>query len=161
VPKKQLRLSQKIFRITREAAAVERKGVADNIGNEMRPLYAYPRIEDVLGVVQPLMKKYRLISTGSVIRDPVTHVVRGGVATTELTVEWTLEDSDSGEQRTWRIPGSGSDEQGKGSYRSLTGSRKYFYVIVFNLKFGDEPEEVQRATKPEARPDANADPSIP
>jgi ERF superfamily len=141
--KKKLSLSQKVFRITREAAVVERKGVGENNGNDSRPLYAYPRIEDVLTVMQPLLNKYRLIATGSVIKDPVTHVVRGGVATTEMLVEWTLEDSDSGETRIWRIPGSGSDEQSKGSYRSLTGSRKYFYVIVFNLKFGDEPEEVK------------------
>lgn len=146
------RLSQKIFKISREAGAVERKGVAENNCNESKPLYAYPRIEDVLEVVQPLLNKYKLIATGSVVREPVTHVVRGGAATTEMLVEWTLEDSDTGESRTWRIPGSGSDEQGKGSYRALTGSRKYFYVIAFNLKFGDEPEEVQRATDSLKRP---------
>lgn len=153
-------LSQKIFRISSEADLVKRNGVGENNGNESRPLYAYPRIEDVLAVVQPLLNKYKLIATGSVVKEPVTHVIRGGAATTEMLVEWTLEDSDTKESRTWRIPGSGSDEQGKGSYRSLTGSRKYFYVIVFNLKFGDEPEEVQRAASSESGPVRNDQPSV-
>lgn len=153
-PKPPLTLSQKIFRISREAGAVKRKGVAENNGNEYRPLYAYAQVEDVLSVMQPLLNKYKLIVTGSVVRDPVTHVIRGGIATTELSVEWTLEDTESGESKTWRIPGSGSDENGKGSYRSLTGSRKYFYVIVFNLKFGDEPEEV--TTKPSKQSEETA-----
>lgn len=128
MPTHALNLSQKIFRISREAAAIQ---------------YAYARVEDVLTVVHPLLVKYKLIATGQVTKDVVTHVIRGGAATTELSVEWTLEDTTTGESRTWRIPGSGSDENGKGSYRSLTGSRKYFYVIVFNLKFGDEPEELK------------------
>lgn len=147
-------LAQKIFRISREGGIVERKGlgVPENLE---KPLYTYVKVEDVLDVVQPLLNKYKLIVTGSVVREPVTHVVRGGVATTEMLVEWTLEDSETGESRTWRIPGSGSDENGKGSYRSLTGSRKYFYVIVFNLKFGDEPEEVSHAVpKTESNPSA-------
>lgn len=147
-------LAQKIFRITREAGAVERRGVAENNGNESKPLYAYAKIEDVLSVVQPLLNKYKLIATGSLVSGPVTHVIRGGVATTELTVEWSLQDSETGETKTWRIPGSGYDDNGKGSYRSLTGSRKYFYVIVFNLKFGDEPEEVTSHERVEqSRPD--------
>lgn len=85
-PKPRLTLSQKVFRITREAGAVERKGIGENNGNESRPLYAYAKIEDVLAVVQPLLNKYKLTATGSVVRDPVTHVIRGGLATTELTV---------------------------------------------------------------------------
>jgi hypothetical protein len=157
--KKQLTLSEKIFRISREAGVIQRKGVGES-GNQLQPLYGYVRVEDLLDVMQPLLNKYKLIVHGQVTKEVVTHVIRGGVATTEMSVEWTLEDSESKESRTWRIPGSGSDEQGKGSYRSLTGSRKYFYVIVFNLQFGDEPEEVQRAEGTKARPNENSDPIV-
>jgi hypothetical protein len=151
--RKNLTLSEKIFRITQECSVIERNGVGHS-NDENRPLYAYPKIDDVLAVVNPLLKKYRLVLTGNVPKEPMTHVSKG-FATTECLVEWTLTNlhrkaASTYESQTWRIPGSGSDDQGKGVYKAITGSRKYAMVLIFNLKFGDEPEEINgRPATPE------------
>ena len=154
--KTKLTLSEKIFRITQACSAIPRNGVGES--NEAdKPLYSYVKIEDVLGMVNPLLKRYKLILTGQVVKEPMTHVGKQW-ATTEVLVDWTLQHAEgydtatlveAMESRTWRIPGCGSDDQGKGTYKALTGSRKYACVFIFNLQFGDEPE----ATKPVEVPD--------
>lgn len=158
-----LTLSQKIAAITNACGEIARKGVG-NSTDPNKPLYPYVKIEDVLAVVNPLLKRYKLILTGQVAKEPLTHVGKTWT-TSEVLVDWTLEDVEPWfgeermlqpgdrinirEQRTWRVPGCGADGEGKGVYKAITGSRKYAMVLIFNLKFGDEPEEVQRASQPE------------
>lgn len=123
-------------------------------------------MEDVLDVVNPLLQKYNLLLTGNVPKEPMTHVGKFG-ATTEVMVEWSLVDLDSDSNGLgpahiiiYRVPGAGTDEQGKGIYRALTGSRKYACVFIFNLKFGDEPEEVTGAKGSESGSVRNDQPSV-
>ena len=161
--KKQLTLSEKIFRITQACSAIKRNGVGES-SDPNKPLYSYVKIEDVLGVVNPLLKRYKLILTGQVAKEPVTHVGKLG-AITEVLVDWTLEDLEgapnpnandfgvSHYMRTYRIPGCGSDESGKAIYKAITGSRKYAMVLIFNLQFGDEPEEVRGERVEQGRAD--------
>jgi len=155
--KKKLTLSEKIFAITNACSIIQRNGIGES-SNLEKPLFAYAKIEDVLAVVNPLLKRYKLILTGNVAKEPVTHVGKTW-ATTEALVDWTLEDVESNnltplrESRTWRVPGCGSDDQGKGIYKALTGSRKYALVLIFNLKFGDEPEEVHSERVEQGRAD--------
>jgi hypothetical protein len=155
--KKQLTLSEKIFRITQACTTIKRNGVGESDEAD-KPLYSYVKIEDVLDAVNPLLKRYKLILTGNVVREPITHVGKL-FATTEVLVDWTLQHAEGWdtatlgeamEARTWRVPGAGVDSQGKGIYKAITGSRKYAMVLIFNLKFGDEPEEVQRAATNES-----------
>lgn len=157
MPKSKLTLSQKIAAITNACGEIARKGVGTST-DPNKPLYPYVKIEDVLAVVNPLLKRYKLILTGNVAKEPITHVSKGW-ATTEVLVDWTLEDTErdaayavgaANDYRTWRVPGAGVDDQGKGIYKALTGSRKYAMVLMFNLTFGDEPEEMQRANQPES-----------
>jgi hypothetical protein len=138
--RRKLTLAEKIFRISKEASRtpIERKGVGESSDPD-RPLYSYVKIDDVLEVVQPLLRNYKLILTGNVPKDPMTHISKS-LATTEVMVEWTLMDLETGGSFIYRVPGAGSDDQGKGVYKAITGSRKYAMVMIFNLKFGDEPE---------------------
>lgn len=165
--KRKLTLSQKIFAITNACSTIQRNGIGES-SNLEKPLFAYAKIEDVLAVVNPLLKRHKLILTGQVAREPVTHVGKL-FATTEVLVDWTLEHAegwDTGElrqsieTRTWRIPGCGSDDQGKAIYKAMTGSRKYACVFIFNLKFGDEPEEVTGAKSSESGSVRNDQPSV-
>jgi len=153
-----LTLPEKIFRISNACEVIVRKGIGYS-SDPNRPLYGYVRIEDLLEVINPLLKRYKLILTGAIVKEPITHVGKL-YATTEILMDWTLTDVESMAQNTWRVPGSGSDDQGKGVYKAMTGSRKYAMVLIFNLKFGDEPEEVQRAEGSEKRSAGNPDPSV-
>jgi len=162
MPAKKLTLSDKIFKITQACSSIPRNGIGENSDLE-RPLFSYVKIEDVLAVVNPLLKKYKLLLTGQVVKEPMTHVSKG-FATTELVMDWTLTDTEADADpiardmmyhvaRTWRVPGSGSDDQGKGVYKAITGSRKYACVLIFNLQFGDEPEEVRGERVEQGRTD--------
>lgn len=182
--RKKLSLSEKVFAITNACATIHRNGVGQS--NDVdKPLYSYVKIEDVLAVVNPLLKRYKLILTGNVAKEPITHVGKAW-ATTEALVDWTLEDTEESseevlkpgafihgdkltiggataitrckESRTWRVPGCGSDDQGKGIYKALTGSRKYALVLIFNLKFGDEPEGAVKYEKANGSTSAGGDP---
>ena len=140
--KRQLSLSEKIFRITQECSTIERNGVGES-NDPNRPLYPYVKIEDVLKVINPLLKKYKLIINGNVPKEPMTHISKG-FATTEALVDWMVTDIQTNQSIKFRVPGSGTDDQGKGVYKAITGSRKYAMVLIFNLKFGDEPEAIER-----------------
>jgi hypothetical protein len=137
---KQLTLAQKILRISRATAAVERGGTND----EER--YKYPRVGDVLDVVQPLMWKHKLILTPLDGRDTTPEIKRtdtpkGSIA--DLIIEWKLEDIVTSEYRIYRIPGSGWSKDDKSSYKAITGSRKQAHVLIFGLRTLDaeyEPE---------------------
>lgn len=141
--KKKLTLSEKIFAIANACSTIQRNGIGES-SNLEKPLFAYAKIEDVLAVVNPLLKRHKLILTGNVAREPVTHVGKT-FASTEVLVDWLLTDVETNQNVTVRVPGAGVDDQGKGIYKALTGSRKYAMVMLFNLKFGDEPEEVRHA----------------
>jgi hypothetical protein len=142
MPKKQLTLDEKIFRISREAKLIERNGVAENPPSDGKPYYWYARMEDVLDVMQPLLRKYHLTLTGNVPKEPITHVSKG-IAITEVMVEWILRDLDTAfDLRMYRVPGSGAgpDDQGNGCSKAITSSRKTAHILIFNLRVADEPE---------------------
>jgi ERF superfamily len=126
-------LLQKIFRITQEAKNIELGGRNESEG------YAFSRIGDVMDSVDGLLEKYRLILTGEVCTGGAVHFPTAKGCITDVICDWVLEDVDTGEKRHWCIPGSGWGDD-KATYKALTGSRKYAYIFIFNLRLGDEPE---------------------
>src|SRR5437879_4217978 len=69
--KRRLTLSEKVFAITNACSTIQRNGIGES-SNLEKPLFAYAKIEDVLAVVNPLLKRHKLILTGQVAREPVT-----------------------------------------------------------------------------------------
>lgn len=136
--KKKLSLAQKIAAVTNEASIVARGGK-----NEEEE-YRFARQGDIARVLKPLLHKYKLILTANdaalahsstVTR---TETTRGSIV--DLTVTWKLEDIETKEFRLFDIPGSGWGKDEKGTYKALTGSRKYAEVFIFDLFVSDEPE---------------------
>jgi hypothetical protein len=60
---------------------------------------------------------------------------------TEIIVEWTFVDGESGEERTIKVPGVGEDNVDKGFYKAFTGSEKYALMKTFLIPTGDDPEK--------------------
>lgn len=128
-----MNLAQKILEVNRAAAAVEKRGENEEDG------YRYVRVGDMLDVVEPLMQKQGLILTATV-STPITRTETPRGSIVDLSVYWTLEDVDTGQSRTYTIPGSGWGKDEKGTYKALTGSRKYAIAFIFALRVADEPE---------------------
>lgn len=60
---------------------------------------------------------------------------------TELTVEYTLIDVDSGESIKSFAMGDGSDKGDKGIYKAMTGAEKYYLTKTFLIPTEDDPEK--------------------
>lgn len=112
-PTKPKSLGRKICEIQNLVGMVKKKGKNQDQGWE------YLRIEDAVVAVNKLMAERGLILTPSLQKKPsgefdiarVTHT-KGYIM--DLVFAWTLEDTETGEARSYDIPGSGWDYNDKG-----------------------------------------------
>jgi ERF superfamily protein len=75
---------------------------------------------------------------------------------TEIDVEWTFVDGESGEERTIAVPGIGEDNVDKGFYKAFTGSEKYMLMKCFLIPTGDDPERESKDERKEVRKEQKA-----
>lgn len=76
-------------------------------------------------------------------RKPITVVTKNGqreTALTDVIMDWTFVDGDSGETYRCQMPGCGEDSGDKGVYKAMTGSEKYLLMKAFLVPTGDDPE---------------------
>jgi len=76
---------------------------------------------------------------------------------TEIAVEWTFVDGESGEERTITVHGVGEDNVDKGFYKAFTGSEKYMLMKSFLIPTGDDPERDSKEEAKEAKERGKAD----
>ncbi len=75
---------------------------------------------------------------------------RGGVnAIACAMVAFTIEDGETGQTRTFRVPGEGQDGGDKCVQKALTSAVKYALLKLFLIPTGDDPE---RTTAPRSQP---------
>lgn len=138
-------LAQKILEIQNLVGVVNKRG---QFGSEMGG-GKFLRIEDAVVAVNKLLSARGLILTGTLKKSERTshektgkdgQLTRSGYITSIL-MDWTVEDAETGEQRTWTFPGDGYDSTDKSVYKAMTGSRKYAIINIFNLPIGNDVEE--------------------
>jgi hypothetical protein len=127
------RLMQKVAQISAAIKAIKMTGTNTHDN------YKYLKIEDAVNAARPLMQEHGLVLTPQLIKVELVPDTKGIMY--QVTLDWTLEDVESGEQKTWQVPGTGWDYHDKGLYKAITGSRKYAHIIIFNLPIGDNPEQ--------------------
>lgn len=94
----------------------------------------------------------------SSVRTPITVVTKNGPRETQLTeieVDWTFVDGDTGESHTCRVCGVGEDNVDKGFYKAFTGSAKYMMMKSFFIPTGDDPEK-ENSTEVVSKAEASA-----
>lgn len=146
-------LAQKILAIQATVGAVKKKGKFDTSMGSANFL----RIEDTVMAVSKLMTQHGLIITGTLARktdgafcyERVPHTTKGWIAS--VIMEWTIEDTLTGETRSWCIPGEGYDPTDKGTPKAQTSSRKYAIIEIFNLAIGNDIEGGNTATFEEGK----------
>lgn len=148
-------LAQKILEIQDKVGVVKKMG---KFGSEMGGSN-YLRIEDAVVAVNKLMCSKGLILTGSLQStsrvphervDKSGNLARSGYISSVL-MEWKVEDSETGESRTFVFPGDGYDATDKSIYKAMTGSRKYAIISIFNLPIGNDVEEHGAPTYEESK----------
>jgi len=154
-----LTLAQKILKIGKAAGVVKKKG---KFGSEMGGS-SYLRIEDAVVAVGKLMADEGLILTPTLAKRPdgtyyfeyQPHQPKGYISS--VVMDWTLEDVETKESRTYSIPGAGYDGTDKGVYKAETGSRKYAIINIFNLPVGNDVEANNAAVERELAKAAQQD----
>lgn len=76
-----------------------------------------------------------------------------GQVLTQLTMEFTFMDGESGATITRPWLGAGTDKEDKGAYKAMTGGEKYFLLKTFLIPTGDDPERQDQEHKPIAVPE--------
>lgn len=84
-----------------------------------------------------------MINNGLVLIPSHVASHRDAIATdlTQLTVEYTLIDTDSGESIKSFAMGDGADKGDKGIFKAMTGAEKYYLTKTFLIPTEDDPEK--------------------
>lgn len=151
-PPPKLTLAQKIRDIQRHVGTVKKKG------RNREHNYDFLRIEDAVVAVNVMLAERDLILTpdlqkkpdGSYYWETVPHTGGKGYIA-KMVLEWTLEDVETGESRTYCVPGEGYDTTDKGTPKAITSSRKQAIILIFNLPVGNDIEERGAADRETAK----------
>lgn len=110
--------------------------VADMMRGEFasRNIFIFPNV-----VKNERVKVVRSKSYKDVIEEKVSYA-------TDIEVDWTFVDGDTGQERTVRIPGCSESPGDKGVYVAMTGSEKYLLMKSFLIPTGDDPEDDSNET---------------
>lgn len=148
VPAPKLKLVQKLAEVM---AAV---GYIQKTGNNVKQNYKYAKEADVVAAIRPELAKRNIFIFPNVISVQRNKVERLDFDkalkfswATDILVEWTIEDGDSGETRKCIIPGCSESPGDKGVYVAMTGSEKYLLMKGFLLPTGDDPEADEHEEK--------------
>lgn len=144
----------------------EVKGAVDRIaknGHNDHFNYDFATESDIAAAVRKEMADRRLVMFPNVTKTEWEKVPRknGETKLCTLTVEFTIEDGDSGETRKFTILGQGEDSMDKATYKAMTGAEKYALLKLFMIPTGDDPEKDAehraRPDRPSSAPAANTD----
>lgn len=99
--------------------------------------FKYTSIAQYISHVRPAVVKHGLVIVPSVV-NRVDH----GNGLTDVVMEYTIIDSDSGEYISASFEGRGHDPKDKGVYKAYSGAYKYFLQQFFLIASGSpEPED--------------------
>lgn len=104
--------------------------------------YDFTSISQYMAHIRPALVKHGLIIVPSLI----SHTDYED-STTDVLMEYTIIDSDTGEYLKQRIVGRGQDASSngkrldKGPYKAYSGAFKYFLAETFMIASGDDPDD--------------------
>lgn len=117
------------------------------LGRNSQQSYNYATEADVADALRGELAERNVFIFPSMVKNERVKLervnIKGEVRTsyaTDLEMEWTFVDGDTGEQRTCRIPGCSESPGDKGVYVAMTGSEKYLLMKSFLIPTGDDPE---------------------
>jgi len=122
--------------------------------------YDYSTDDDVMQSVRPVMAEHNLIALPSVVDRSIERVSTGKKESdyqlhTQITLEVTLIDGDSGQSKTMTWEGEAQDGQDKGLYKALTSAMKYWALKTFLLS-ADADVETHDAAANQPRSNGSA-----
>jgi hypothetical protein len=135
----------KLCEVMAEAGYVPKRGTNERFN------YQYATEADVVNMLREKLAKRNVFvfpSVMSVERKP--HGEKMHI--TDIVVQWTFVDGDTGESHICMMPGCGTDTGDKGLYKAMTGSSKYLFLKAFMLPTGDDPEADSKEDRTNGKP---------
>jgi len=106
--------------------------------------YQYASEQAIKEALHPLLVKHGVIFQPefSNLRREI-YVTKNGIrgSVTDIDVEYTFHDVDTGEFIKGKSVGTGDDSADKGTYKAITGAIKYILTSTFLIPTGDDPED--------------------
>ncbi len=102
--------------------------------------YDYATEADIVAVVRQELAKRHVMLIPAIIGREREPVGEKGSVLTHLDMAFTFLDGETGEEKTFRWLGAGTDKEDKGAYKAMTGGEKYFLLKTFLIPTGDDPE---------------------
>jgi hypothetical protein len=101
--------------------------------------YKYVTERDIVAAIRESLIEQGLILAPKVVGIDFHPEFEGGPVT-ELVIDFTLIDIDTGESLTVTTVGQGQDKGDKGPYKAMTGGLKYALLKTFLIPTDDDPE---------------------
>jgi len=130
--------------VTKLAEVMEAVGYVPKLGKNEFSGYAYATESDLTGAIRPELAKRRVIMIPNVkshVRTEGKNAKGNPKFTTDVEVEWTVKDGETGEQIVFMMPGCADDTSDKSLYKAITGSEKFALKNLFLVSTGDDPEK--------------------
>lgn len=148
------KLAMKVARVMSSIDSVPKNGRNDYHN------YDYSTDDDVMQSVRPVMAEHNLIALPSVVDRSIERVSTGKEESdyqlhTQIILEVTLIDGDSGQSKTMTWEGEAQDGQDKGLYKALTSAMKYWALKTFLLS-ADADVETHDAAASQPRSNGSA-----
>lgn len=125
-------LAEKLTKIYEEVDTIPKSGYSDYGG------YEYVTEPDLMERIRPLFAEHGIAVFPSVAEQSIRNL--NDKVLTEVVMEFTIIDTDSGEEITLKSQGQGYDSTDKGGYKAITGAVKYFLSKLVLATTGDDPE---------------------
>jgi len=139
-------LIRKLCEVGDELTWVQKRGKNEFHG------YKYATEADLVLAIRKELYKRHVFLTGnlkSMKRESRTDDKGKHRSITDLEIEWTWHDGETGEMLVCNFPGSGEDTGDKGTYKAITGSEKYLLLKTFLIPTYDDAEAMEPADKRE------------
>lgn len=125
---------QKIIEVAAKCGSVEKTG------KNLSQKYKYIEIHHLVDSLRSACLEH-----GLCILSTLESVEHHGDKT-HVVIKWVVVDADNPSERIeMLVPGTGWDKTDKAIYKAITGSRKYFYTLLFQVSAGDDAEKDGKA----------------
>jgi hypothetical protein len=130
-----LNVYQRIHAVMNEIGTIEKRG-----RNDFHK-YDYATEADYVHALRPLLQKHGLVVIPRILSSELGAADEKGNILTSIRVKFTLVNIDNpSEIAECVVIGQGQDKGDKGSYKAMTGAKKYWAALTFMVATGDDPE---------------------
>jgi hypothetical protein len=132
-------LAKKIVLASKEIGSVSRTGYNDF------QKYAYTKGEELFKVVREVLQKHDIAIIAQCTEVKEIALENKSIVLV-ASMNYTIIDAESGESMSCVYQGVGADTGDKGLYKAYTAALKYFLRDLFQIPFGDDPENEKPET---------------